>query len=264
LQGSEFVKLFFLVYLAKSLTDKTDESLGNLRTFVVPTFFLGLIVLLLMQQPDFGASIVLILSSAAVLYLSGVSSRFLLPFGFLILIFIMVFSFIQPYRFERIISFFDPWHDPFGSGYQLTQALIAFGRGEWLGLGLGNSIQKLFFLPEAHTDFIFSIIGEELGFVGAACVILLFVVLVIRGLSIGNSARRKGMNFHSSLAYGISILLGVQSVVNLGVNLGVLPTKGITLPFISYGGNSLVVSLVMIAILLRIEIEARTGRERNV
>jgi len=264
LQGSEFVKLFFLVYLAKSLTDKTDESLGNLRTFLVPTFFLGLIVLLLMQQPDFGASIVLILSSAAVLYLSGVSSRFLLPFGFLIFIFIMVFSFIQPYRFERIISFFDPWHDPFGSGYQLTQALIAFGRGEWLGLGLGNSIQKLFFLPEAHTDFIFSIIGEELGFVGSACVVLLFVVLVIRGLSIGNSARRKGMNFHSSLAYGISILLGVQSVVNLGVNLGVLPTKGITLPFISYGGNSLVVSLVMVAILLRIEIEARTGRERNV
>ena len=264
LQGSEFVKLFFLVYLAKSLTDKTDSSLGNLRTFLVPTFFLGLIVLLLMQQPDFGASIVLILSSAAVLYLSGVSSRFLLPFGFLIFIFILVFSFIQPYRFERIISFFDPWHDPFGSGYQLTQALIAFGRGEWLGLGLGNSIQKLFFLPEAHTDFIFSIIGEELGFIGAACVVLLFVVLVIRGLSIGNSARRKGMNFHSSLAYGISILLGVQSVVNLGVNLGVLPTKGITLPFISYGGNSLVVSLVMVAILLRIEIEVRTGRERNV
>ena len=176
----------------------------------------------------------------------------------------MVFSFLQPYRLERIISFSDPWHDPFGSGYQLTQALIAFGRGEWLGLGLGNSIQKLFFLPEAHTDFIFSIIGEELGFVGAACVVLLFVTLVIRGLSIGNSARRKGMNFHSSLAYGISILLGVQSVVNLGVNLGVLPTKGITLPFISYGGNSLVVSLVMVAILLRIEIEARRGRERNV
>ena len=264
LQGSEFVKLFFLVYLAKSLTDKTDESLGNLRTVLVPTFFLGLIVLLLMQQPDFGASIVLILSSAAVFYLSGVSSRFLLPLGLLIFIFIMVFSFLQPYRLERIISFSDPWHDPFGSGYQLTQALIAFGRGEWLGLGLGNSIQKLFFLPEAHTDFIFSIIGEELGFVGAACVVLLFVILVIRGLSIGNSARRKGMNFHSSLAYGISILLGVQSVVNLGVNLGVLPTKGITLPFISYGGNSLVVSLVMVAILLRIEIEARTGRERNV
>ena len=264
LQGSEFVKLFFLVYLAKSFTDKTDESLSNLRTVLVPTFFLGLIVLLLMQQPDFGASIVLILSSAAVFYLSGVSSRFLIPLGLLIFIFIMVFSFLQPYRLERIISFSDPWHDPFGSGYQLTQALIAFGRGEWLGLGLGNSIQKLFFLPEAHTDFIFSIIGEELGFVGAACVVLLFVILVIRGLSIGNSARRKGMNFHSSLAYGISILLGVQSVVNLGVNLGVLPTKGITLPFISYGGNSLVVSLVMVAILLRIEIEARTGRERNV
>jgi len=263
LQGSEFVKLFFLVYLAKSLANKTDESSGKSRTFLVPIFFLGVIVLLLMRQPDFGASIVLIFASVSVLYLSGVSSRFLVPFGLLICIFITIFSLIQPYRFERIISFFDPWHDPFGSGYQLTQALIAFGRGEWLGLGLGNSIQKLFFLPEAHTDFIFSIIGEELGFVGAASVVLLFVVLVIRGLSIGNSARRKGMNFHSSLAYGISILLGVQSVVNLGVNLGVLPTKGITLPFISYGGNSLVVCLVMVAILLRIEIEARKGRERN-
>ena len=263
LQGSEFVKLFFLVYLAKSLANKTDESSGKSRTFLVPIFFLGVIVLLLMRQPDFGASIVLIFASVSVLYLSGVSSRFLVPFGLLICIFITIFSLIQPYRFERIISFFDPWHDPFGSGYQLTQALIAFGRGEWVGLGLGNSIQKLFFLPEAHTDFIFSIIGEELGFVGAASVVLLFVVLVIRGLSIGNSARRKGMNFHSSLAYGISILLGVQSVVNLGVNLGVLPTKGITLPFISYGGNSLVVCLVMVAILLRIEIEARKGRERN-
>ena len=263
LQGSEFVKLFFLVYLAKSLANKTDESSGKSRTFLVPIFFLGVIVLLLMRQPDFGASIVLIFASVSVLYLSGVSSRFLVPFGLLIFIFITIFSLIQPYRFERIISFFDPWHDPFGSGYQLTQALIAFGRGEWVGLGLGNSIQKLFFLPEAHTDFIFSIIGEELGFVGAASVVLLFVVLVIRGLSIGNFARRKGMNFHSSLAYGISILLGVQSVVNLGVNLGVLPTKGITLPFISYGGNSLVVCLVMVAILLRIEIEARKGRERN-
>ena len=263
LQGSEFVKLFFLVYLAKSLASKKDESLTKYKTFLAPIFFLSLIVLLLMQQPDFGASIVLIFASVAVLYLSGVSSRFLVPFGFLIFIFIIIFSLAQPYRFERIISFFDPWHDPFGSGYQLTQALIAFGRGEWLGLGLGNSIQKLFFLPEAHTDFIFSIIGEELGFVGAASVVLLFLVLVIRGLSIGNSARRKGMNFHSSLAYGISILLGVQSVVNLGVNLGVLPTKGITLPFISYGGNSLVVCLVMVAILLRIEIEAGLKRDRN-
>ena len=263
LQGSEFVKLFFLVYLAKSLASKKDESLTKYKTFLAPIFFLSLIVLLLMQQPDFGASIVLIFASVAVLYLSGVSSRFLVPFGFLIFIFIIIFSLAQPYRFERIISFFDPWHDPFGSGYQLTQALIAFGRGEWLGLGLGNSIQKLFFLPEAHTDFIFSIIGEELGFVGAASVVLLFLVLVIRGLSIGNSARRKGMNFHSSLAYGISILLGVQSVVNLGVNLGVLPTKGRTLPFISYGGNSLVVCLVMVAILLRIEIEAGKEPERN-
>ena len=263
LQGSEFVKLFFLVYLAKSLDNKTDDVSSKPRIFLGPIFFLGIIVLLLMQQPDFGASIVLIFASVAVLYLSGVSSRFLIPLGFLILIFIMIFSLIQPYRFERIISFFDPWHDPFGSGYQLTQALIAFGRGEWLGLGLGNSIQKLFFLPEAHTDFIFSIIGEELGFVGAASVVLLFLILVIRGLSIGNSARSKGMNFHSSLAYGISILLGVQSVVNLGVNLGVLPTKGITLPFISYGGNSLVVCLVMVAILLRIEIEAGLKRDKN-
>ena len=143
LQGSEFVKLFFLVYLARSLTDKTNESLGNLRTFLVPTFFLGLIVLLLMQQPDFGASIVLILSSAAVLYLSGVSSRFLLPFGLLILMFVMVFSFIQPYRFERIISFFDPWHDPFGSGYPaLSEEMVIESNPDYIVVGHSDYLNK--------------------------------------------------------------------------------------------------------------------------
>jgi cell division protein FtsW len=262
LQGSELVKLFFLVYLAKYLATRKEEIQESGISFVIPVISLGLVVLLLLCQPDFGASIVLIVASASVIFLSGTPIRFFFPFAIFAFIFILVVSVVQPYRIERIISFADPWLDPFGSGYQLTQALIAFGRGEWFGLGLGNSIQKLFFLPEAHTDFIFSIVGEELGFVGASFVVLLFFGLVIRGLSIGNAAKRKTMYFHANLAYGLSIILGVQAAINLGVNLGMLPTKGITLPLISYGGNSLVVCLVMIAILLRIEVETRNGTQK--
>ncbi|MBA58374.1 MAG: putative lipid II flippase FtsW [Gammaproteobacteria bacterium] len=262
LQGSELVKLFFLVYLSKYLATRKEEIQESGISFVIPVISLGLLVLLLLGQPDFGASIVLIVASATVIFLSGTPIRFFFPFAIFAFIFIMVFSVVRPYRIERIISFADPWHDPFGSGYQLTQALIAFGRGEWFGLGLGNSIQKLFFLPEAHTDFIFSIVGEELGFVGASVVVFLFFGLVIRGLSIGNLAMRQTMYFHANLAYGLSIILGVQAAINLGVNLGMLPTKGITLPLISYGGNSLVVCLVMIAILLRIEVETRNGTQK--
>ena len=164
---------------------------------------------------------------------------------------------LQPYRLARFASFIDPWQHQFGGGYQLTQALIAFGRGEWFGQGLGNSIQKLFFLPEAHTDFLFSIIAEEMGVVGAAVIILMFAALVIRGLWIGRIAANQGAEFHALLAYGISLLLGVQAAINLGVNLELLPTKGLTLPLMSYGGNSLIVSCMLIAILLRIEYECR-------
>jgi len=170
----------------------------------------------------------------------------------------------QPYRLKRFEAFTDPWAHQFDSGYQLTQALIAFGRGEWFGLGLGNSIQKLFFLPEAHTDFLFSILAEELGVVGGVIVISAFTWLVIKAILISRRARNQGKEFHANLASGIALLLGVQSAINIGVNMGLLPTKGLTLPLVSYGGNSLIISCVLIAILLRIEFECREEAERPI
>ena len=257
LQGSEFVKLFVMIYMAGYLVRRAEEIETSLSGFAKPLVVLTLIVLLLLGQPDFGAAIVIISAAIGMIFLAGVPYRFSLPLVALCVSAVALIATLQPYRLARLTAFADPWEHQFGSGYQLTQALIAFGRGEWFGLGLGNSIQKLFFLPEAHTDFLFSIIAEELGIVGAGLVILLFAALVIRGLTIGNEARSKSLMFHAYLAYGLSLILGIQASINLGVNLGVLPTKGLTLPLMSYGGNSLIVSCMMIAILLRIDFETR-------
>lgn len=257
LQGSEFVKLFILVYVAGYLVRRKDEIETSLSGFAKPLLVLTAIVLLLLGQPDFGAAIVIISAAIGVIYLAGVPHRFFVPLVALSVSAVALIATLQPYRLARLTAFADPWEHQYDSGYQLTQALIAFGRGEWLGLGLGNSIQKLFFLPEAHTDFIFSIIAEELGVVGAAIVILLFAWLVLRGLMIGQGAKSKGLDFHAYLAWGIALIIGLQASINLGVNLGVLPTKGLTLPLMSYGGNSLIASCMMIAILLRVEAETR-------
>ena len=257
LQGSEFVKLFVLVYMAGYLVRRKEEIESSLSGFIKPLMVLTAIALLLLCQPDFGTSIVIIAAAIGVIYLAGIPYRFFVPLVAVCFSAVGLIATLQPYRLARLTAFADPWEHQFGSGYQLTQALIAFGRGEWFGTGLGNSIQKLFFLPEAHTDFLFSIIAEELGVVGAGLVILLFAWLVLRGLAIGQVARNKGLEFHAYLAYGIVLILGIQAIVNLGVNLGVLPTKGLTLPLMSYGGNSLIVSCMMIAILLRIDFEAR-------
>lgn len=256
-QGSEFVKLFIMMYMAGYLVRRKDEIETSLSGFAKPLVMLTLIVLLLLAQPDFGAAIVIISAAMGMIFLAGVPTRFFLPLVGLCVSAVALIATLQPYRLARFTAFVDPWEHQFDSGYQLTQALIAFGRGEWLGLGLGNSIQKLFFLPEAHTDFLFSIIAEELGFVGAGLVIILFAWLVVRGLAVGNAARRRELLFHAYLAYGIALIIGIQASVNLGVNLGILPTKGLTLPFMSYGGNSLIVSCMMIAILLRIDFETR-------
>ena len=164
-----------------------------------------------------------------------------------------------PYRLERWLIFMNPWADPYGSGFQLTQALIAIGRGEWFGVGLGASVQKLFYLPEAHTDFLFAVLAEELGLVGMVCVITLFAYIVVRAMQIGARAEKLGNPFSAYLAYGIGLLIGLQSAINIGVNMGVLPTKGLTLPLMSYGGSSLVVSCLCIALLLRIDHELRAG-----
>ena len=256
-QGSEFVKFFSVVYIAGYLVRRRQDMHESMAGFVKPLALILLMVLLLLEQPDFGASVVILASVMGIIFLSGVPFRHFLP---LISLFVVATYFVarwQPYRLERFTSFADPWKHQFDGGYQLTQALIAFGRGEWLGLGLGNSIQKLFFLPEAHTDFLFSIIAEEMGVFGVIMVIVAFFVIVYRGLIIGKVAQSESMDFHAYLAFGIALLLGIQAAINIGVNIGLLPTKGLTLPFLSYGGNSLIISCVLIAVLLRIDFEVR-------
>ncbi len=264
LQGSEFVKLFVTIYMAGYLVRRKEEIETSLSGFAKPLVLLSLIVFLLLGQPDFGAAIVIIGAAIGMIFLAGVPYRFFVPLVALCVSAVALIATLTPYRLARLLAFADPWEHQFDSGYQLTQALIAFGRGEWVGLGLGNSIQKLFFLPEAHTDFLFSIVAEELGIIGAGLVILLFAALVIRGLAIGNAARLQELQFHAYLAYGLSLVIGIQASINLGVNLGILPTKGLTLPFMSYGGNSLIVSCMMVALILRIDYETRQFQTSNV
>jgi cell division protein FtsW len=256
-QGSELVKLFVVIYVAGYLVRRKEEVQEKFTASLKPMVLVSLLAVLLIRQPDFGAAVVIMSAVMGVIYLAGAPMRYLLPVLSVFVGAAALVATLAPYRLARVASFIDPWQHQFGGGYQLTQALIAFGRGEWFGQGLGNSIQKLFFLPEAHTDFLFSILAEEMGVVGAAVIILMFTCLVIRGLWIGRVAANQGADFHALLAYGISLLLGVQAAINLGVNLGLLPTKGLTLPLMSYGGNSLVVSCILIAILLRIEYECR-------
>lgn len=256
IHGSEFVKLFSIVYISGYLV-RRREDVESLVGFLKPLALVCLLVLLLLQQPDFGASVVIMASIMGIIFLAGAPFRHFLPVISLFIVAAFVIARLQPYRLERFASFLDPWKYQFEGGYQLTQALIAFGRGEWFGLGLGNSIQKLFFLPEAHTDFLFSILAEELGVIGTVIVILAFVGLVLRAFVISRQARQRGADFHANLACGIAFLLGIQATINIGVNMALLPTKGLTLPFLSYGGNSMMVSCVLIAILLRVEFEGR-------
>lgn len=259
LQGSELVKLFVVIYIAGYLVRRKEDLQTEFSAFLKPLGMVVLLVALLLCQPDFGTSVVIMCVVMGTIFLSGIPLRYFLPVVSVCVGAVVLIATLQPYRLARFTAFIDPWQHQFSSGYQLTQALIAFGRGEWFGLGLGNSIQKLFFLPEAHTDFLFSIIAEELGVVGAMMIILLFATLVIRALWIGRKAFNQGEEFHAYTAYGIALLLGVQALINMGVNLGLLPTKGLTLPLMSYGGNSLIISCVLIAILLRIEYECRSS-----
>jgi len=263
IQGSEFVKFFSAVYISGYLVRRREAMLTTISAFVQPLVVLTLMVGLLILQPDFGASVVIIAAMMGVIFLAGVPFSRFLPLIVFVLVGTAVIAQWQPYRLERLTTFSNPWDHQFDSGYQLTQALIAFGRGEWFGLGIGNSIQKLFFLPEAHTDFLFSIAAEEYGVVGAILFIFLFFCLVIRGMWIGRQARQHKLEFHALLAFAISILLGVQATINIGVNIGMLPTKGLTLPLVSYGGNSLIVSCVLVAVLLRIEYECREGGQQT-
>ena len=212
---------------------------------------------LLLQEPDMGAFVVICVIAISTLWLGGFNLK---VFASLLLALPLAFGaliFSSPYRMHRVIGFMDPWSDPYGRGYQLSHALIAFGRGEWLGVGLGGSVEKLFYLPEAHTDFLMAVIAEELGLAGVAAVIALFALLVMRSFRIGRDAAFLERNFSALVAQGIGVWIGAQAIINIGVNMGVLPTKGLTLPFLSFGGSGIVVNCVAAAILLRVDYENR-------
>jgi cell division protein FtsW len=254
-QVSELVKLFLIVYVAGYLVRHGDAVRSSLWGFLKPMLTVGLAGLLLLMEPDFGATVVIMGTVLAMTFLAG--ARFIQFISFVLLFAgaAMLLVIMSPYRMQRITSFANPWADPFDSGFQLTQSLIAIGTGGWFGTGLGGSVQKLFYLPESHTDFLFAVLSEELGFVGVFLVILLYSILFFRALKIAAQAEDAGNYFASYMAYGIGIWLSMQAVINMGVNIGLLPTKGLTLPLMSYGGSSLIVCCMAVGLLMRIHYE---------
>ncbi|EON91347.1 cell division protein FtsW-like protein [Marinobacter lipolyticus SM19] len=260
-QVSEVAKLCLIAYLAGYVVRRREELLNTWPGFLKPLVVLGFASMLLVIQPDFGATVVLVTAAAGMIFLSGVKlTRFMPLIGILVGLGVILVT-TQPYRLKRVVSYLDPWKDQFDSGYQLTQSLIAFGRGEWAGVGLGNSIQKLFYLPEAHTDFIFAIIAEEFGLLGSLIVLAMFAVLVITGFVIARRAELANMPFAACFSYGITLLIGLQAGINMSVSTGLLPTKGLTLPLVSYGGSSLMITCISLGILARVEME-RLDRAR--
>lgn len=257
LQASEFVKLFTVLYLAGYLVRHNEQVRTTAAGFLRPLGLLLLMVILLLLEPDFGAAAVLISTAMVMMWLAGVRiSQFVLLLACVVAA-LSVLVYTSEYRMQRLTAFLNPWDDPFNSGFQLTQALIAFGRGEWFGVGLGGSVQKLFYLPEAHTDFLFAVLAEELGLLGVVTVIILFSVLVVRALRIGRAAENRERPYAGYVAYGIGTWIGLQAFINIGVNMGVLPTKGLTLPFMSYGGSSILVMCIAMGLLIRADYETR-------
>ncbi len=255
IQVSEIVKICVMVYVSGYLVRRVDEVRAQFWGFIKPVLILTVMMLLLLRQPDFGSVVVIMSCVFLMLFLAGVKlSQFLfIVLGAFSLGAIIVLS--STYRMKRILGYIDPWADQYSSGYQLVQSLIAFGRGEWFGVGLGNSVQKLFYLPEAHTDFVFAILAEEFGFFGNVLVIVLFTALVFVGMNVGRKAEQLGKLFNAYLVYGFSVMIGLQAMINMGVSSGLLPTKGLTLPFISYGGSSLIVMCVVVALIMRADLE---------
>lgn len=264
-QPSELMKLFVVLYAADYTVRKAAFMHSLKRGFLPMAAVMTLVAFLLLRQPDFGALVVITTIAMAILFLGGLNWRL---FAALVLVLACAFAVLvvtSPYRLQRLVGFMDPWADAFGKGYQLSHSLIAFGRGEWLGVGLGASVEKLFYLPEAHTDFILAVVGEELGFAGVATVIALFFVLIFRAFAVARLAATLERYFAALVAYGIAVWFGAQTFINMGVNLGLLPTKGLTLPFLSFGGTGVVVTCMTIAVLLRIDYENRRmmgGRRR--
>ena len=260
IQVSEPARLLMLMYLSgyavRHRADLRDRFFG----FAKPMLLVVLVCVLLLLEPDFGAAVVLLAISMAVLFVAGARIR-----DFLITVVgvgaaMALLAVTSPYRLQRLLGFRDPWADPLGSGYQLTQSLIAIGSGQWFGVGLGGSVQKLFYLPEAHTDFVFSIWAEETGFVGTVLVIGLYVALIGRVLWTGRRVGQQGNLFGAHICYGAALIFSGQAFVNMGVSSGLLPTKGLTLPFISYGGSSLIACCCLLALVLRTDRETRPVR----
>ena len=256
-QPSELMKLFAVLYAA-DYTVRKASLMHSFKHGLLPMLVVMLVVgWLLLHEPDFGAFVVIAAIATTVLFLGGMNGRWFAALLAMLAIGFAGLVLSSPYRMQRIFGFMDPWSDPYGKGYQLSHALIAFGRGEWLGVGLGASVEKLLYLPEAHTDFLLAVIGEELGFAGVAIVIVLFAWLVIRAFSIGRLAVQLERPFSALVAQGIAMWLGVQALINMGVNMGVLPTKGLTLPLMSFGGSGILANCIALAILLRIDWESR-------
>jgi cell division protein FtsW len=256
-QVSELAKVLVLIWVCSYCVRKRAELEQTWPGLIKPVALLGVAAVLLLAEPDFGAATVLIVTGFAVLFVAGARLRYVLMSLSGVAAAFAVLALTSAYRWKRITGFMHPWDDPFNGGFQLTQSLIAIGRGGWFGVGLGSSVQKLFYLPEAHTDFVFAVLAEELGLVGVIGVIALFLALVWRAFQISRMAAQAGLRFQSYLALAFAVWLGLQATVNIGVNMGVLPTKGLTLPLLSYGRSSLIVSLAWLGVLLRIYHEVR-------
>ena len=257
LQPSELMKLFSAIYVADYTVRKAALMDSFTRGFMPLVGVMVLVGFLLLQEPDFGAFAVIASISISILWLGGINARIFGALVALLPVAIVGLIWSSPYRMQRVVGFMDPWADPYGKGYQLSHALIAFGRGEWFGVGLGASVEKLLYLPEAHTDFLLAVIAEELGFFGVLTVVGLFVCIVVRSFSIAKEAIENERYFAALLSQGIGVWMGVQGIINMGVNMGVLPTKGLTLPLLSFGGSGILANCIGMGILMRIDFENR-------
>jgi cell division protein FtsW len=264
LQVSELIKLIFIIYLAAYLVNKKQTQTADYKQFIPPVVLLCVVALLLLLEPDLGAVVVIFSTAMGMLFIAGAPLMAFAMMIILVAVAIGLLIYFEPYRLTRFQTFINPWDDPFNSGFQLTQSLMAFGRGDWVGEGLGKSIQKLFYLPEAHTDFIFAIIAEELGMIGVIAIILLFLLLIFRILSLAKKSFLNDKIFEAFVMFGIGIWISLQAFINIGVNMGVLPTKGLTLPFISYGGSSVMIMCITIALILRAEYETRCAKPLSI
>jgi len=256
-QAAEPAKLFFFCYLAAYLVRRRDQVMEDWKGFVKPLLVFAVLAGLLLRQPDLGTIIVMFVTTFGLLFLAGAKLWQFISLASVGVALLSLLAIFEPYRWRRITSFLDPWEDPFGSGYQLTQSLMAYGRGEIFGQGLGNSIQKLEYLPEAHTDFVMAVLAEEFGFIGIALILVLSMVLVFKALMLGRKALAKEKYFEGFFAYAIGIWLCFQAAVNVGASAGIVPTKGLTMPLISYGGSSMIIMTLAVVILIRIDHELR-------